>query len=158
MGQDDKLLLGEAAEHLVISRVLREGMLAGQAPRGWKHDDIVVTPIDRSRILTIQVKATDKTSRTGWMVGGVVAAPNRFCALVDYQDRANPAVFLLPSAEVVRASNLADARYHELRSGAAFTKMRKIQDPFPRGFDLDGLEPDWLTRHWRERWDLLGET
>jgi len=52
-GQGKKVLLGEAAEHLVLARLLRRGYVASQAPRTWKADDILVYGGPR-----VQVQAT----------------------------------------------------------------------------------------------------
>ncbi|PZS10978.1 MAG: hypothetical protein DLM70_00090 [Chloroflexi bacterium] len=66
-GQAAKVLLGEAAEHLVLARLMRRDYVASQAPRAWKSDDILVRDGFR-----IQVKATTKGTRQGWMVGDVL--------------------------------------------------------------------------------------
>jgi hypothetical protein len=58
--QEQKVLLGEAAEHLVLARLLRSGSVASQAPRAWKADDI----LGRDG-LRIQVKATVKGASQG---------------------------------------------------------------------------------------------
>ncbi len=36
----DKTLIGAAGEHLVLSRLLEQGVLASQAPRGTRKADI----------------------------------------------------------------------------------------------------------------------
>jgi hypothetical protein len=38
--QDDKIRLGEAAEHLVLSRLMRHGHVAAQAPRRYSTFDL----------------------------------------------------------------------------------------------------------------------
>jgi hypothetical protein len=85
--QPEKVLLGEAAEHLVLARLLRRGYVASQAPRAWKADDIL-----GQDGLRIQVKATVEGSSHGWLVGDVVADPRRFYALVDFADEKNAVI------------------------------------------------------------------
>jgi len=52
--QAEKLLLGEAGEFLVLTRLLRHGHVASQAPRNWKADDILIHGGQ-----SIQLKTTD---------------------------------------------------------------------------------------------------
>jgi len=44
--KQDKSLIGAAGEHLVLSRLLANGFLAAQAPRGTREVDILVNGID----------------------------------------------------------------------------------------------------------------
>ena len=124
--QEEKVLLGEAAEHLVLARLLRRGYVASQAPRAWKADDI----LGRDG-LRIQVKATVKGTSQGWMVGDVVVDPRRFYALVDFMDEKNAVIYVVPSSIVREAAEAADREYHRLHPGAKQTTMRKVLDPFP---------------------------
>jgi hypothetical protein len=41
--KSDKNLVGAAGEHLVLSRLLEQGILASQAPRGTRKADILLT-------------------------------------------------------------------------------------------------------------------
>ena len=95
--QNGKLLLGEAGEHLVISRLLARGILAFLAPRGWKSDDVML-----HSGFTLQVKTTDKSRN--WLVGKVLVEPSRFYAFVDYRLPDAPVVYVLPSAKVFAAA------------------------------------------------------
>ena len=54
--KSDKQLIGAAGEHLVLSRLLAQGLLASQAPRGVRTADILVNPLDDGKPLLIQVK------------------------------------------------------------------------------------------------------
>jgi len=137
--QETKVLLGEAAEHLVLARLMRLGCVASQAPRAWKADDILIRDGRR-----LQVKATTQGTRQGWMVGDVLADPERFYALVDYADEASPRIYVVPSGTVRDAVEAADGEYHRLHPNAQQTAMRKIQDPFP--FKVTGYPPGWLQQ------------
>ena len=64
----EKNLVGAAGEHLVLSRLLRRGLLAAQSPRGAKKADIIVHPIDGGTPWLIQVKTKLKSSKTEWIM------------------------------------------------------------------------------------------
>lgn len=145
--QNQKVLLGEAAEHLVLAGLLRRGYVASQAPRAWKADDIL-----GGDGLRIQVKATDMGKKQGWMVGNVEADPCRFYALVDFFDAQDPHVYILPSRTIREAAEEADREGHRLHPSAKQTGMRKIQDPYP--YRVNGYEPGWLEFH-RDQWAQL---
>ena len=51
----DKNLIGASGEHLVLSRLLEQGILASQAPRGTRKADILVNPLDGGHPKLIQV-------------------------------------------------------------------------------------------------------
>ena len=56
--KSDKQLIGASGEHLVLSRLLEQGILASQAPRGTRKADILVNPLDGGMPKLIQVKST----------------------------------------------------------------------------------------------------
>jgi hypothetical protein len=145
--QNDKVLLGEAAEHLVLAGLLRRGHVASQAPRAWKADDI----LGRDG-LRIQVKATDKGKQHSWMVGNVEADPRRFYALVDFSDVQDPHVYIVPSITIREAAEEADREGHRLHPHAKQTGMRKVQDPYP--YYVNGYKKGWLEDY-RDQWTQL---
>lgn len=145
--QEQKVLLGEAAEHLVLARLLRRGYVASQAPRAWKADDI----LGRDG-LRIQVKATVKGISQGWLVGDVVADPRRFYALVDFEDEKNAVIYFVPSSIVREAAEAYHLEYYRHHPGAKPSPMRQVMDPFP--FEVSGWPPNWLV-DFRERWQQL---
>lgn len=145
--QEGKVLLGEAAEHLVLAGLLRRGHVASQAPRAWKADDI----LGRDG-LRVQVKATDSSPKQGWMVGDVEPDPLRFYALVDFSDDNDPRVYILPSVIVREAAEEADREGHRLHPTAKQTGMRKIQDPYP--YHVNGYEAGWL-KSYHNQWSQL---
>ena len=146
--QEAKILLGEAAEHLVLAGLLRRGHVASQAPRAWKADDI----LGRNG-LRIQVKATDQGKRQGWMVGNVEPDPQRFYAFVDFADETDPDVYIMPSCIVRDAAERAHHEYHRLHPGAGPSVIRKIQDPYP--VKVPGYDEGWLKTY-RDGWAQLG--
>jgi len=58
-------LVGAAGEHLVLSRLLKQGILAAQAPQGTRKADIIVHPLDGGTPWLIQVKSRLKGSKDG---------------------------------------------------------------------------------------------
>ncbi len=147
MGMREKILLGEAAEHLVLAGLLRRGHVASQAPRAWKADDIL-----GQNDLRIQVKATEKGTKVGWIVGNVKASPHRFYALVDFTHEADPRIYILPSQTVRGAAEEAYRMARCLFPERKPTRMRKIEDPYP--YKLEGYAEGWL-KYFHDRWDLL---
>lgn len=146
--QEEKVLLGEAAEHLVLARLLRRGYVASQAPRAWKADDI----LGRDG-LRIQVKATVKGTRHGWLVGNVVADPRRFYALVDFADEKNAVIYVVPSSILHEAAEEYHRDYGRLHPGAKQeTTIRQVMDPFP--FEVRGFPKGWLEK-FLEGWPQL---
>lgn len=146
--QEAKVLLGEAAEHLVLA--LRRGHVASQAPRAWKADDIL-----GRHGLRIQVKATDQGKRQGWMVGNVEPDPQRFYAFVDFADETDPDVYIVPSCIVRDAAEKAYRESLRVYTGAGPSVIRKIQDPYPPKLKVPGYEEGWLKTY-RDGWAQLG--
>ena len=135
---EEKVLLGEAAEQ-VLAMLLRHGYVAGQAPRGWKADDIL-----GHGDLRIQVKATVKGTKHGWLVGDVDVDPKRFYALVDFADEADPRIYVVPSRIVRDAAEASHREYYVYHPDAQPSAMRQIQDPFP--YEVCGYPPGWLPK------------
>lgn len=146
---EEKILLGEAAEHLVLSSLLRRGYVASQAPRAWKADDILL-----GNGLRIQVKATVHGADKGWLVGNVLCDDKRYYAFVDFADESNAPIYVVPSRVVHSAAEAHHQKALELHPHAKDIAMRKIHDPFPffRSYE-DEYGPGWLLPY---RWDKLG--
>jgi hypothetical protein len=145
--QNEKILLAEAAEHLVISRLLRLGYPASQAPRTWRADDVL---IDQGP--SLQVKATDKG--LSWMVGRVRPNDRQFYALVDFRQRFAPVVYVLSNEDVrkvIQAAHVADTVVHPLWKDMG---MRNVQDPWSKSSVSPEYPNGWLE-DFRERWDQL---
>src|SRR5665213_2165335 len=138
--QDEKIMLGEAAEHLVLSRLLRRLYFASQGPRGLAADDILI-----KGGLTIQVKANKTGPKGGWFVDQSEPRPSCFYALVDFTTLDDPVVYVLPSG-VVQATTRADHEAVLLRNPKANDSgIRKIYDPWGRAGPPAGLEDGWLA-------------
>jgi len=146
--QNEKLLLAEAAEHLVLARLLRLGYPASQAPRTWKADDIL---IDQGP--SIQVKSTDKG--LNWMVGLVARSDRQFYAFVDYRDRLAPVVYVMSNADVRKVIDDSHEAYKLARPHwRTDTGIRNIKNKWSPGCEPAAFPNGWLD-HYRERWDQL---
>ena len=147
---EHKILLGEAGEQLVLSRLLRLGFIASQAPRTWRSDDIYL-----SNGISLQVKTTVK--KRNWMVGKVEVQEHRFYALVDYSDPFVPTVFVMPSKDIFAASEALHIAVQSKAKTPNFgLAIRNIQDPWiPTDAPPEYL-PGWLEERYLEAWHLLG--
>lgn len=146
----EKVLLGEAGEHLVMSRLLRHGHLASQAPRTWKADDILI-----HGGCSVQVKTTNKGLKPEWLVGkSIEVSPVQFYALVDYRDALNPVVYVVPSGDLEVAAETADRRYYEQRPNSKPFDGRTVRDGWSH--DVPEYPDGWLQRY-LEAWSLVQE-
>jgi hypothetical protein len=144
--QNEKILLGEAAEHLVISRLLRLGYVASQAPRKWRGDDVL---IDQGP--SFQVKAT-KGSR--WIVGQVRPNDRQFYALVDFRQPLAPVVYVLSNKDIRKVIEAAHASFRAVHPEVKDTGMRIVHDPWLKGCAPLEYPNGWLEQ-FQERWDQL---
>jgi len=144
----EKVMLGEAGEALVLSRLLRHGHVASLAPRTWKADDILIHGGP-----SIQVKTSDKGRRPEWLLAREIdVRSSRFFALADYRDPIAPVVYVLPSEDLERAADTADRCYYEQRPLSKPFSGRTISD----GWNHDVLEfPSGWLQPYREAWNLI---
>lgn len=146
--QREKVLLGEAGEHLVLSRLMRHGHVASQAPRAWKAEDILIEGGAR-----VQVKTTTKGTKHGWVVTDVKDHARLFYAMVDFGSESAGTVYVVPSAVVREASELADQQYRQKHPTSRDSGLRKFQDPCPY-LVTDPYHKGWL-QDYREAWHLI---
>lgn len=155
--QDQKVKLGEAGEHLVISRLLAHGYVAGQLPRSYKADDVYVER--RNEVLHVQVKT--RLAARSWPTGiSVIEHPLRYYALVLFESLEPPVVdaptvYVLPSAKVKHAVELHDRLYRAAHPGLTAAGVPAVADRFRmREMSEYGYGPGWLDEY-REAWGLL---
>lgn len=143
----EKLLLGEAGEHLVISRLLRHGHLAGQTPRTWRADDVLIHGGQ-----SIQVKTTKGAE---WLISKDLSVdPRRFYALVDYRELLAPLIYVLPTRELAQACRTADRRYYEQRPASKPFDGYVVRDGWTH--DVPEYPAGWLQSY-LEAWDQLAQ-
>lgn len=154
--QQARVLLAEAGEHLVVSRLLGLGYVAGQLPRTYRADDVYVECANR-QIIHIQVKTT-QLERNGWPVSRVEDDPMRYFAFVNLYDRLSPVVYMMPSATVRDALELHAKLYFLDHPPEKKPGVPSIIDPFrsPR-MEKERYAKGWLERY-REAWNLLPPT
>jgi hypothetical protein len=149
-GQNTKILLGEAGELLVLTRLLRYGVVAGQSPRGWKTDDLF-----SHEGLRVQVKTTDKGPRPQWMVGYDLGVDEmRFYVFVDYREPITPICYVLPSGKLEEVISNADECYYQQRPASKRWGSRTLSDGW--NHDVPDYPAGWLQEY-RERWELIPE-
>ena len=152
--KQDKSLIGAAGEHLVLSRLLANGFLAAQAPRGTRKVDILVNFIDGGEPCLIQVKSRTKRGSKGWHMNEkheAIRDPDLFYCFVDFEP-ANPEVFVIPALVVARTLEQDHAIWFatpgkngQPHNATAFRRLRP---------DCFGADPDWMDQY-LEAWDQL---
>ena len=153
MGAKDSALMGAAGEYLVLSRLLSQGQLAAQAPRGTRKVDILVNFLDRGEPCLIQVKASSK-GRNGWHMQQkheLVRDADLYYCFVDFE-------FDHPSVHVIPARVVAETleRDHQIwlatpgKMGQPHndTKMRRLRH------NCFGAEEGWMDQY-LEAWHLI---
>ena len=147
----EKVLLGEAGEHLVLSRLMRHGHVASQAPRAWRADDILVEGGAK-----VQVKSSVKGPKAGWVVSDARPSPARVFAFVDFSGAHDEAVVYVVPSEVVHQACQADAEAYRRRNPTWNDNgLRKLRDPlWPDPEVHKHFPPGWLEAY-KEAWHLV---
>ena len=154
MAKVDTKLIGAAGEHLVLSRLLAQGYLAAQAPRGVRKVDILVNHLDEHSASLIQVKTTTAGINHGWRMSAkhesVTDSDLLYC-FVDLKP-ADPTVHVIPSIVVAKVLTLDHDTWIKTpgRNGTPHnpTDVRFLR---PTCF---GQEPDWMDPY-LEDWSQL---
>ena len=154
-------MIGAAGEHLVLSRLLAQGLLASQAPRGVRTADILVNPLDDGKPLLIQVKTRsgDASSKKRWAMTSKnedISASNIFYCFVDLENQHNPDVYVIPSKIVAKVVKEGHAKWLK-QPGAKGQKhndsdMRSISNS-PRITTKTSF-PGWMDKY-LEKWELI---
>jgi hypothetical protein len=155
----EKNLVGAAGEHLVLSRLLRRGLLAAQSPRGAKKADIIVHPIDGGSTWLIQVKTKLKSSKTEWIMkpehATTVDSDLIYC-FVDLHSSPEK-IYVVPSKVVAKVLTDADKVWMDKprRDGKekAEHKLRMLKNEFM--LDVKSAPDGWMEKY-LEKWELLG--
>ena len=148
----EKNLVGAAGEHLVLSRLLRRGLLAAQSPRGAKKADIILHPIDGGTPWLIQVKTKLKSSKTEWIM------KPEHATTVDSDLHSSPEkIYVVPSKVVAKVLTDADKVWMDKprRDGKekAEHKLRMLKNEFM--LDVKSAPDGWMDKY-LENWELLG--
>lgn len=157
--KSDKQLIGAAGEHLVLSRLLRLGILASLAPRGTRMADILVNPLDGGKPLLIQVKTRLYGPKNGgWKMDDKhmsETSNNLFYCFVDLQTFPE-LVYVVPAKKVAQVLIEADKSWMNkpMRDGSKRTKnmWRMIKPSFI--VDVNSAPKGWMDKY-LENWDLI---
>lgn len=158
-------ILGSAAEHYVMSRLLRRNMIAALAPAGVPNCDIVVTDATGNRLCAIQVKARrNRGNDGGWHMKEKhehLTSPQLFYVFVDFGDEigSHPSSWIIPSkvvADVVSRSHKVwlsqPGRHGKERKDSKMRRFLPDYSKHPMPERLGWLDP------YSEAWALLGST
>ena len=152
--KQDKGLIGAAGEHLVLSRLLANGFLAAQAPRGTRKVDILVNFIDGGEPCLIQVKPRSKGGSKGWHMNEkheAIRDADLFYCFVDFEP-ASPEVYVIPAVTVSQVLELdhsiwfsTPGKNGQPHNATAFRRLRP---------NSNGCNPDWMDQY-LEAWGQL---
>lgn len=155
----DKNLIGAAGEHLVLSRLLEQGILASPAPRATRKADILVNPLDSGLPKLIQVKSTLYTgSRLKWFMGDkheLISDKDMFYCFVSLNSQ-NSQAYVIPAKIVSKAVETSHRIWLNTpgKKGQAHndSKMRWITTEYP--FPVPGFKDGWMNKY-LENWSQL---
>lgn len=157
-------ILGAAAEHYVMSQLLRRGMIAALAPAGVPDADIIVSTRFGDALAAVQVKARRDVGSggdRGWHLKAKheqMARSLLFYAFVDFGRTLieAPRCWVLPSAEVAEAIRENHATWLGTpgRRGKAHqpTEMRRLMPDFTHRGSVRRL--GWMDPYF-EGWQLI---
>jgi hypothetical protein len=149
----------EAGEHYVLFRLYRQGVLAGQAPRGTSAVDLLVQRPDRTSV-EVQVKTRAKHAADGgWHLRAkheTMKRPRLLYAFLNVEDPLNPVAYVVPSAKVAEViSNTHRVWLKTPGKGGKAHKDSDVRRLCPSYGNLDvPYQEGWLEEY-RERWDLI---
>lgn len=155
-------LLGAAAEHYVMSQLLRRGKLAALAPAGMPFADLLVSDERGSALSVVQVKARTHGADGGWHMSKkheeVQARLYIYC-FVDFGiDLAvQPRCWIVPSAVVAEALRESyQAWLHKPGKGGKAHKdhdMRRLRPDYS-DLNLPAYAAGWLDQY-EGAWDRI---
>jgi len=158
-GKIQTQLVGAAGEHLVLSRLLKLGILAAQAPQGTRKADIIVHPLVGGTPWLIQVKSRLKGAKGGgWKLDDkhmTETSANLMYCFVDLQCVPEK-VYVVPSKKVAQVLVEADRAWMKkpMKNGSRRTKnmWRMIKPKFI--VDIKTAPEGWMDKY-LENWEQL---
>lgn len=151
------ILVGAAGEHLVLSRLYSNRILASFAPPKFPDIDILVNPISGGSAKWIQVKSTETVGKNrGWMMRDEhleLVSPRLFYCFVElnsiYQN-----VFVIPSRIVAKVLTETDKAYMKkpMADGSkrASHSRRMLKPSFL--LDVPSAPEGWMNKY-LEKWN-----
>lgn len=155
----DKVFIGAAGEHLVLSRLYSRRILASLAPPKFPDVDILITPSDGNQSKWIQVKATETEGKgRGWHMKDEhlkLAAPHLFYCFVELKSKPQN-VYVIPSKIVAKVLTEADKAHMKkpMADGSKRTNhsRRMLKPSFI--VDIPSAPDGWMNKY-LEAWDLI---
>jgi hypothetical protein len=131
-------LIGAAGEHLVLSNILKRGIIANQTPKNTEGFDILTLNVDGTPSPPIQVKTT--MNKNGWIMEEKHEIPIEnliFCFVYLENNHNSSEIFVIDSKKVAYIIKNHHKIWLKLpgRNGQPHnpTKMRKLfRNPFGR--------------------------
>ena len=155
----DTVLIGAAGEHLVLSRLYSERVLASFAPPKFPDVDILVNPIDGGSSRWVQVKSTETTGLArGWLMKDEhlkLVSPKLFYCFVELKSKPQN-IFVIPSSVVAKVLTEADKAYMKkpkLDGSNRTTHSHRMLKPTFL-VDIPSAPDGWMNKY-LEKWDLL---
>ena len=156
-------LIGAAAEHYVMSQLLRRQIIAALAPAGVPDTDIIISDALGCTFAGIQVKARRNIGRDGgWHMHAKheeIKRPRLFYCFVDFGNDicGLPACWIAPSAVVANVLKVSHKAWLDKpgRGGKSHTDhaMRRLLPNYDH-LGLKKYRKGWLDSY-SENWDQL---
>jgi hypothetical protein len=153
----DKNLIGAAGEHLVLSRLLQQGILSSLSPFNAYKADILINPVDGREASFIQVKTTTK-NKSEWNVSAkdmTHTDKNMFYCFV-LLNSSPQRIYVIPAKKVSEVLTDADRAYLKkpMKDGSKRKNhnYRLIKNSFI--VKIKSAPDGWMDKY-LEKWDLL---
>ncbi len=150
-------LIGAAGEHLVLSRLLRKGVLASQSPFNASRYDILVNTRRNQTPVLVQVKTTSQ-GKSNWQMKPEDANSsdkNFYYCFVDLSSEPEK-VYVIPSKKVSQVLVEADKAWMSKprKDGTkkAEHKMRMLKNKFI--LDIKSAPDGWMDKY-LEKWEVF---
>lgn len=160
--KNDSTVVGAAAEHFVMSQLLRRGMIAALAPTGVPDTDIIVSDRIGSTLAAVQVKARTYGRDGGWHMKAKhekISRPLLYYCFVDFGAslECHTKCWVIPSEKVSDALTKSHAAWLAApgKNGRPHRdhEMRRLIPDY--GYEsLPQYRLGWLDPY-IEAWDLI---
>lgn len=155
----EKMFIGSAGEHLVLSRLLSQRVLATLAPSNFPDVDILVSPLNGADSKWIQVKSTETAGKNrGWSMRDghlKLQSPKLFYCFVELSSEPQR-VYVVPSRVVANVLTKVDRAYMrkpKLDGSKRTNHARRMLKP---NFTVKvPIAPEGWMEKYLEAWDLI---
>lgn len=153
-----KVIIGAAGEHYVLSQLFIRGISAGRPPEGPAEIDLIIFDTQTHVRMGIQVKTRIGRGRVRWPMNARhegISNRNLVYVFVDFGS-AQPVCYIVPSCVVARYVKVSHATWLH-RSGARGQKhndnpMREVRNESRH--PIPGFPNGWMEQY-REDWSPI---